>query len=119
VRELSHLWRRGHICKGGVRGDLRSIAHAFHTTGSHYALIARSNGLRSEHDGLETTRADFVDSRRIRCDWHASAERDLSCGRLADAGLHDIAKVDFLDDGGVNLGLFKSAFESNDAEFGC
>jgi hypothetical protein len=43
----------------------------------------------------------------------------LSCGRLADAGLHDIAKVKFLDDGGVNLGLFKSTLESNDAEFGC
>jgi hypothetical protein len=43
----------------------------------------------------------------------------LSCGRLADASLHDVAKVDFLNDGGVNLGLFKSALESNDAEFGC
>ncbi len=71
-----------------------------------------------QHDCLETARADFVNSGRIRTDRQASTESNLSCRGLANAGLHNVTKVDLLYGGRVNFGLLKGAFEGNDAKFG-
>jgi len=71
--------------------------------------------LGCQHDGLETARADFVDGGRIRGDRHTSTNGNLSCRRLANASLNDVAKEDFFDDGGVNLGLLEGALEGDDA----
>jgi hypothetical protein len=75
--------------------------------------------LGCEHDGLETTRADFVDGGRIRRYREASTERNLSCGGLADASLHNVAKEHLLYGCRVNFGLLEGALEGYDAEFGC
>ncbi len=72
-----------------------------------------------EHDGLEAARTDFVDGGRIRCDRHASTEGNLSCGGLADTGLHDVAEVDLLYGRGFNFGLLEGALEGENAEFRC
>lgn len=72
-----------------------------------------------EHDGLEAARTDFVDGRSIRSDRHARTEGDLSCRGLADAGLHNVAKEDFLYRLRVNFGFLEGALEGKDAEFGC
>lgn len=98
--------------------DLRSIAHAFHTTSSDHTFVARGNRLRCEHDGLESARADLVDGRRIRIDRQACTQGNLSCGGLADACLHDVAKVDLLYGCGFDFGLLEGALEGDDAEFG-
>jgi len=99
-------------------GDSRCIAHALHTASNDHTLVARSNRLGCEDNGLETTRADFVDGSRIRSDRHASAERNLSCRGLADASLHDVTEEDLLCDRRVNFGLFEGSLEGNDAELG-
>jgi hypothetical protein len=75
--------------------------------------------LRREHDSLESTRADLVDGRRIRIDRQACTQGNLSCRGLADASLHDVAKVDLLYGCGFNFGLLKGVLEGDDAEFGC
>jgi len=75
--------------------------------------------LRCEHDGLESARADLVDGSRIRIDRQACTQGNLSCRGLADASLHDIAKVDLLYGCGFNFGLLEGALEGDDAEFGC
>jgi len=75
--------------------------------------------LRREHDGLESARADLVDGRRIRIDRQACTQGNLSCRGLADASLHDVAKVDLLYGCGFNFGLLEGTLEGDDAEFGC
>jgi hypothetical protein len=74
--------------------------------------------LGGQHDCLETARADFVDGGRIRIDRKARTERNLSCGGLANASLHNVAKVDLLYGRRVNFGLLKGALEGYDAELG-
>jgi len=74
--------------------------------------------LGGQHDCLETARANFVDGGRIRFDRQASAERYLSCGRLANASLHNVAKVNLLYGRRINFGLLKGALEGYDAELG-
>ena len=71
-----------------------------------------------QHDCLETARADFVDGGRIRFDRQASTERNLSCGRLAHASLHNVAKEDLLYGRRVNFRLLKGVLEGYDAELG-
>jgi hypothetical protein len=75
--------------------------------------------LGCKHDGLETARADFVDGGRIRADRQASAERNLSCGGLANASLHNVAKEHLLYNCRVDFGLLEGVLEGYDAEFGC
>jgi hypothetical protein len=75
--------------------------------------------LRCEHDGFESARADLVDGRRIRIDRQACTQGNLSCRGLADACLHDVAKVDLLYGCGFDFGLLEGALEGDDAEFGC
>ena len=73
----------------------------------------------SEHDGLETARADLVDRRRVGPRRHAGAESDLACGGLADASLNDVAEVDLLDDIGADTRLLERVLERNNAKLGC
>lgn len=75
--------------------------------------------MRCEHDSLESARADLVDGGRIRSDRQACTQSNLSCRGLADASLHDVAKVDLLYGCGFNFGLLEGALEGNDTEFGC
>jgi hypothetical protein len=72
--------------------------------------------LGGQHDCLETARADFVDGGRIRFDRQAGAKRNLSCGRLANASLHNVAEEDLLHGRRVNFRLLKGALEGYDAE---
>jgi hypothetical protein len=74
--------------------------------------------LGGQNDCLETARADFVDGGRIRADRQASTERNLSCGRLTNASLHNVAEEDLLYGRRVNFRLLKGALEGYDAELG-
>jgi hypothetical protein len=67
--------------------------------------------LGCEHNGLETARTDFVDGGRIRRDRQASTERNLPCGGLANASLHNVAKENLLYGRRVNFGLLEGALE--------
>jgi len=69
--------------------------------------------LGCKHDGLETACADFVDGGSIGRDGHTGTDGNLSCRRLANASLHNVAKEDLFNDLGVNLGLFEGALEGN------
>ena len=100
------------------KGYLRTVAHAFHTTCNDGALVAGLYRLGSEHDALHAAGTDFVDSGSVRCDLHAGGERYLACGGLADASLHDIAKVDLLDHCRIDVGLLEGMFECDGAELG-
>ena len=74
--------------------------------------------MRGQHYCLETARADFVDGGRIGLDRQASTERNLPCGRLANASLHNVAEEDLLYGRRVNFRLLKGALEGYDAELG-
>lgn len=71
-----------------------------------------------QHDCLETACTDFVDGGRIRFDRQAGTERNLSCGRLANASLHNVAEEDLLYGRRVNFRLLKGVFEGYNAKLG-
>lgn len=47
--------------KGNKDDTIRSVAHAFHSTGSDDGIVAEFDALGSEYDRLHTACADLVD----------------------------------------------------------
>jgi hypothetical protein len=97
---------------------IRSITHAFHSTCSNDAFVAELDTLGSKHDGLHAACADFVDGGGIRGGAHAGAKSGLTSRRLANTGLYDIAEVDLLDDGRIDIFGLESVLQSSSTELG-
>ena len=98
--------------------DSRSVAHRFHTAGRYHALVAGLDSLGREDDRLHAASADLVDGRRIRAGLHARPECDLPSRRLADASLHNVAKVELFNNGRVDLGGLEGMLEGDNTELG-
>lgn len=74
--------------------------------------------MRGEGDGLHAGRADLVDGRRLGAFWASGGEGDLPRGALSKAGRDDIAKVDLLDELGVELDVVQGLLGGDRAQLG-
>lgn len=84
----------------------RGITHTLHATGGNNTAIAGSNALRGEDNRFHPTGTNFVDCGGIGAGLQPSTEGNLTCRGLAYTSLDNIAKVDLLNNSGINfLGL--------------
>ena len=77
------------------------------------------DALSGKDDGLETRGADFVDGGSIGASLEAGVQGYLTGRALADTGLDDVAKVDLLNNCGIDLLGLKCSLESNNSELSC
>lgn len=120
------------------RINLRSLRHAFHTTGDHDAPLAKLDVLGGKHNSLHATGTDLVDGRRIRrlgdTTMHLIVSRfilsffflkqrnapgtdtDLPGGRLPNTSLDDVTHIKLLDLLWLDTGLFDGVLDGDDTE---
>lgn len=96
--------------------DIRSVAHALHTTGGNDRAVTELDALGGEHDGLHAASADLVDGGRIGAGGDARGDGDLAGRRLTNTGLDDVAEVDLLNKGGVDLACPERMLKGDCAE---
>lgn len=101
-----------------AREDVRRVAHALHTTCDHDGSVAELDALAGKHDRLHATRADLVDCSSLGGGGHPRSEDDLTSRGLAQSSRDDIAKVNFLDGLGGDIGRSKCALDSSDTQLG-
>lgn len=97
---------------------IRSITHTFHTSRSDDAGLTKLNALGRKHDGFHATCADLVDSGSIGFGAHARTKSNLSGRRLTNTGLDNVSKVNFFNNGWIDILRGKSVFQGNRAELG-
>lgn len=99
-----------------ARHVVRDVGHAFHPAHEHDIAMAELDALRGERDALHSGRTDFVDRRGFGVLWHAGADDYLAGGGLAEPCLHDMAKVDFFDLVGGDVGAADGTFCGDDTK---
>ena len=106
------------VAEGGVGAgkEERSIAHALHATGSNNRALTELDALCCERDGLHTTGADLVNSRRLGRMRQSCEDRGLACGCLTNTSLNDVAEENLLDRVGRNAGGLECMLECNSTE---
>lgn len=117
--------------------NLRSLRHAFHTTGNHDTPLTKLDVLGGKHNGLHTTGTDLVDGSRIRRLGNTTVhllgqliqffffsskknapgtDTDLPGGRLPDTSLDDVTHIKLLDLLWLDTGLLDGVLDGDDTE---
>ena len=89
------------IAEAGLGQEIRRAVHALHAAGDDHVGVTGPDLGGAEHDRLEARAADLVDRRRARRHRQPAEEGRLAGGRLAGAGLDDLAHEDLVDRGPV------------------
>ena len=77
--------------------QIGAIGHGLHAAGDDDFGFAELHGLRGESHGFQSRAADFVDGHGGDAGIESAAQRGLTRGILAEAGLDDVAHDDFVD----------------------
>ncbi|KAI7165201.1 Acetyl-CoA acetyltransferase [Hortaea werneckii] len=103
---LQHAVDHAHVAELGTSAHVgevvRGVAHAFRTANDDTVSATAHDRLCAQAHSLHRTGADLVYGRGYHAVRQAGVDGTLSGRVLAEVGLEDIAKVDFLDLVGLN-----------------
>ena len=98
--------------------QVRCVGHGLHAARKDAIRVACANGLRGQHDGLQTRTANLVDGHGANGCGNSRAQRNLASRVLTQARCKNVAKDDLLDCRGVNARAGDSLLCSKGSQFG-